>query len=597
MWKRGRRKSTTLEPPSAGELIAYLDGQLPRERRAEVQALLEGSWELRSQLADIERDTKLYIDASSDEFTGPFPSPDEIRAGIRAKLRERTAAAHNPAVGHTAALVRRILRNGIPAAAAVLLVAAFFMTRPRTITASTIVDRGRSMEATLLRTRATPVLHQRLQVRKEGKNASWQIWSAPTKGRYAESVGGDNSAVQELKSIRAKNRMDPQRPLSAGAYGEWRRTVSVRSESVTPDRTENGESGYRIDLTVAAPEAPEAILSSSLLVRGSDWRPVSEHLTVRSEDHEEHYEIREIGYEVVAYEQLSPSAFETNALAAIPATKVPAKASLPPAIVPNPAQFFSLEVKVRYALHLMHACSGEPIQVDSFPDGVRVRGMADTEERKRELMQALASLKEPFLSVSLRTPDQATPADLTFLEGAPATSAQSTAAESSSALPVETLLPRGPNGAAAITQDTVVKLSSDAIQSGRELLMEAWAVRRLLDRYPNLSSVSSADNRWLVEVMVRDHLVSFERHRKRVTEIVRLIQPSLAAPEALEVSPGVPQRAAHMLLENANQVNSMVLSLFARGQGSGGAETLYLLSNRLAELQDISRRLQSVFGG
>ncbi len=593
MWKSGKRKSRPPELPSAGELLAYLDGQLPRARRREVQALLENSWELRSQLADIERDTKHYIDACTDEPTGPFPSPDNIWAAVRAKHREHSAA-HTRSPRFPG---RWLFRGGLAAAAAALLVAIFVMTRSEAIAASTILDRGRSTEATLLRTRSTPVVHQRLEVSKRGKKASWQIWSAPTKGRYAESVGGDDAAVRELKIIRAKNKMDPRRPLSAEAYGDWRRSANIRSESVTPDRTEGGESGYRIDLTLASSGTPDGILASSLLVRGSDWRPVSERLTVQEGDHEERFEIREIGYEVMAFEQLPASVFAAEAAAS------PAPASLtpnslpPPAVSPSPAQLLSLEIKARYALHRMHACWGEPIEVDTFADGVRVRGMVDTEDRRRELTQALANLDEPFLSVTLHASQQGAPAGLTSLEGFPVTSAGSPLSQDEAALPVEALLPRGANGERVVAQETVVKLSNEAIQSGRALLMEAWAVRRLLDRYPGLPSAGGADNRWLVEAMVRDHLVSFEQDRDRASEIVHFLQPSLAPSESLDAPAGAPQALSHTLVEKATQVNSMVLSLFARGHNAGGPEALQLLANRLAELKELSGRLQAAFGG
>lgn len=371
--------------------------------------------------------------------------------------------------------------------------------------------------------------------------------------------------------------------------------VNIQSERVTPGRSERGESGYRIDLTLTPAETPHAILASSLFVRGSDWRPVSQRLTVRAADHEEHFEIEEIGYDVVPFEQLTSSVFAPEPALSAGTPTIP-----PPAISPAPArtadlaQLFSLEVRVRYALHRIHACTGEPIQVDTSPEGVRVRGMLDTEARKREVLQAMASLKEASLQVRLRDPGQASAADLSLADSIPAAPDSSANEGSGSALPIEALISRDANG---VAPDALVKLSNEAIQSGRALLMDAWAIRRLLDRYPDLPSTESADNRWLLEVMLRDHMVAFERNRSRLAEIVSLIEPSLVISGVSAVIAGTPQQDARVLVDTANQANSMVLLLFARSQSGAGAETLQTLASRLAEMEELSSRLRAVVGG
>jgi hypothetical protein len=603
----GKRKTRVPGLPSDGELIAYLDGQLPPERRREVRGLLENSWELRSRLADIERDTKCYVDACADEFAALLPSPTDTWAAIRAKQGE--LSRHAPPAG-TVGLRElppvTVVRHpawrwaaSLGAAAVLAGIVFFFSIRPEALSAAAILERGHAIESSALRTQASPVLHQTLVARKGRQSASWQIWRAPTRARYAERVDGTQATVRELKSVLEENHMDPQRPLSAGAYREWREHVPIQREQVTDAETQGGDKAYRIETTVARAGGVRAILSSRLLMRRSDWHPVAQQLTVRTPDGDEQFEISETASEVVAFEALSASVFAEAAPAIVAGTARPSIAQLPspplPEIpLPTRAQIVSAEVKALYALHRMQACSGEQIDVEASAKGVRVHGLVETKARKRELAAGLAGLEERLLSVDLHAAEEHASAEEPLVpEGLQPALASNNAPAPGDRLAVEGLIPRRPDG-----NGTLVALSNETVLAGRSLLMEAWAIRRLFDRYAEISGAVEPGDRWLLEAIARDHLVVFEQSRRRIAEILQSLVPSLApAAAAKSNGPGLREtdasRAARELVDQARRANSVLLALFARGTNdSPGRESLTTLATGLAQMESDSKRLR-----
>lgn len=74
------------EKPEESELLAYLDEELAPERQAEIRRMLAASWELRAQLARIERRVERYIEATAFQSSGEPPDVDDLWRDFSGRL-------------------------------------------------------------------------------------------------------------------------------------------------------------------------------------------------------------------------------------------------------------------------------------------------------------------------------------------------------------------------------------------------------------------------------------------------------------------------------------------------------------------------------
>ena len=155
--------------PSDAELLAWLDGDLSPERRAEVARLLELDWEVRGQLASLERCIEAYVrivPPPPGEEAEPFDLVwSRLLPRLRGESREMSEAgppADTPS-GH-----RRWLTAGLMA---VLVGAGLLFTGlwgGRSVSAEEVLDRAVMGEAKRAQVQAQPVIYRKLQVERLG---------------------------------------------------------------------------------------------------------------------------------------------------------------------------------------------------------------------------------------------------------------------------------------------------------------------------------------------------------------------------------------------------------------------------------------------
>ena len=136
------------------------------------------------------------------------------------------------------------------------------------------------------------------------------------------------------------------------------------------------------------PFAPNSIIQADLVVRVKDWHPVAEILRVQGHEEVRDYELTETDFDLLALNSLSPGIF---AEITPPSTRAIPQIAMPPQVVaPAATELIAAEIMVRYALHRAKACLGEPIEILTTDlGGIEVRGLAETPERKEELIAAL----------------------------------------------------------------------------------------------------------------------------------------------------------------------------------------------------------------
>lgn len=278
--------------PDDGELLAFLDGELTPERQAEIRRLLETDWSLRVRLTELERDIETYVAATKHPLSGEAPPFDAVWQGVSARLAQAAEpASPAPAVRFetlTPPLRERAMRSAAASVALLLVVGAivFYLRWDSlgAVSAHELLQRSAQAEAARLEQVAEPVVYRRVQVRRivagRAETAAWESWQTGSafRRRAADRVEEKTAApiLAELEQILRANQLDAQRPLSAAAYAEWRKTIRPKSESVTETILPGSEAGLKLNTVVGTPAAPGRIIEASFvfaLARGGIGRP------------------------------------------------------------------------------------------------------------------------------------------------------------------------------------------------------------------------------------------------------------------------------------------------------------------------------------
>lgn len=176
-------------------------------------------------------------------------------------------------------------------------------------------------------------------------------------------------------------------PLSAAGFEQWRRHAQVTRDSVQ----ENG--GTLLTLTTAISGGDLA--EESLTVRASDFHPVARTICFRDAGA---VEIAELDYRVMPWSAADPDWFEPAGRAAagqMPATH--ATAGLPH--LPSDLELDEAELAARTVLNQLHADTDEQIGLVRGATGIEVRGIVDTDARRRELVSRLLPIPNVHPSI------------------------------------------------------------------------------------------------------------------------------------------------------------------------------------------------------
>ncbi len=295
-------------------------------------------------------------------------------------------------------------------------------------------------------------------------------------------------------------------------------------------------------------------------------------------------------------------------------TAPPARSEIPEAIVrsapaalPITEDIDGLEVQVYYALHRIRVCSGEPVEVvrDS-PGRILVRGLVKNVERKHELLSTLSELGHPeALSVDVKAMSEVVARE-TDSSDLSSSSTKVTAGR----LPIEDELKayfreRLPADDGSVAHH-VTRFTNDAVSDADAALGEAWALRRLIERYPAQKCRDmDRSQQWLVEIMLRDHLAAL---RVRISDTRRLIEPvllRLAKAPAGDVAkePELKEETAdpyadqfeRRTFDTTRHAHALLLELFSSGQELSFEERAAKSEGIALDLLQSFRRLENDF--
>lgn len=328
----------------------------------------------------------------------------------------------------------------------------------------------------------------------------------------------------------------------------WRLEPSARNfTALVPDtaRTTIAESSdsYLISYDGESGSGAGLLFRVKLVLNKTDLHATEQILVVRRSDGLHEYKFTESGFARHPVNAVAPSVFEPNS-ELLGKTNDESKAKA--ASEPNPASSLlthpgvaataELEVEVVGLLNRADAFLGEQITVNRSPDGpLQVNAIVEKEERKRELLQALASVSNnPAVRIQIETITEAAErqARQEKSSSAPITSTQVEIGRE--VIPADAELrsylsaKKGLSGSQL--EEEIRRYSDRVMAHSQQARMQALALKQIVERFSlndlrTLSPESRA--KWLG--MVRERAIAFQRESAGLRRELEPLFPGLAS--------------------------------------------------------------------
>lgn len=409
----------------------------------------------------------------------------------------------------------------------------------------------------------SPVIRQRLilaasttafpQDRGQPLAVTYDVWSDVVTRRQRLRVSPHTPAAAQLASrysaVLTRNGLGSEPPLSARAFGGWRARVGVVIDRVERETLAGASDRMRVVSRDSGPVSEGAIIEATLVLRTEDWHPVQQIVLVQHAGFVERFEVTEDLFELLPRTAVPATLFGGREVGSAP---VGMDAATPSARV-RPIDLQAIELGVLFALHQIGADLGEQLTIVRGAGVVRVRGVVETRARSTEITNALARL--PHVQVELETGQDA--AEALRQAGGASVPAQHHVTQAASTSNTHGLLPmveahiRARHALAAASgahdepaaRDLAVAVNGfihEVSAAAEAALAEAWAFRRLEERYPLAAQRDmSRASRRLLGMMTRDHLASTQGHLARVRralEAVNTTESGTIAPAQLPMN-------------------------------------------------------------
>jgi len=196
----------------------------------------------------------------------------------------------------------------------------------------------------------------------------------------------------QLRNTLIRAGLDWDEPISASNYQGWHDHQHVREDKIV--RT----GSHLLKLTTTVPEG--SVAEQSLTVRDTDFHPVQRTVAFRDR---RTVEIAEVDFKILPWSAVDANVFEPAIGVETEVTIAPARVLSFPRIPEklSEGELDETELGARLILNQLHADTGEQIEIDRVPQEVEVKGLVETDERKRELQTQLRIV--PHLKVSIQS--------------------------------------------------------------------------------------------------------------------------------------------------------------------------------------------------
>jgi DNA-directed RNA polymerase specialized sigma24 family protein len=320
-------------------------------------------------------DRELFVIAAENQVLS-FSSeqPDSILAfdpawwtAFSSKLRNLVLAM-NP-----------LLTSAIVFSALALACFVFWMRSGPSIPAGELLDRAQKSEQATVSTNRSGVIYEKVSIRTQHRTVERTIY------RDAQGVRHPRRQHLSPEDERLKDKLssagvDWDAPLSAIDYGAWRHRSGATRDEVT-------RSGEHLLTLTTTPLIASTVLKETLTVRDTDFHTVDRTVELRDNGT---VEVAELNYDVLPWGAVNQDWFE-------PLSGAPHSDTLPPSLLPRlpgPEQLDLAELQARLVLNRLHADSTEELEFVRSESGVEVKGIVESDARKRELASALRMIPD-----------------------------------------------------------------------------------------------------------------------------------------------------------------------------------------------------------
>ena len=560
------------------QLLLALDGELSARESARVEGHLEACWSCRAHSEQIEEAIADVVEYRY-RLTKPFlPLSPGGRAIFVAQLQQLGRSVGRPSLwcrilGSIRALwavsqgvaPRYLWISGLVMAT----FATFFLTRlgeVPNVSASQLLENAEVSEVRSVHSVAKPVVYQKLRIRIGSQTVTRTIYRDPERMRQRDhldqtSGGGEvinrgrspggrknqpqsiHSAKDEIQLTFLAARLNWQDPLSPASYRDWRNSLSEKRDAVSI-----ADNSF-LTLTTTTPEGP--IAEARLTVRTSDFHPVSENLRLQDT---RQVEVDELAWEVLPMDAINPAIFAPESM--LPPELIRPANLAPPPQLPTDADLTESELQARVAIHAERADLGEQIELDrdtrSGQRSVLIRGIVSTSERKNRLLSVLRGI--PHVELQVQTVEEAATQQNQVTADRPQGGAARIAQEAparENRIAFESVAADGqrtPAGVVAVgpvLEEQLAELYpkvedraafiNGAVELVQEAMAQAWALRRLRDRYaPDTVAELSRGSKQTLELLIRDHVSML---RQQVDEARNMVSPLVPSEPVAEVPP------------------------------------------------------------
>ena len=527
-----------------------------------------------------------YLDPFLAMAAPSFSDEDEAPAVLRAEQEQQPVAVVRPGYlsatplwlkrfirhvrGISATNMNALLANALTFAAlsAVCLIIWFFQ-RPPAITANALLLRAEAWDAAGPVSGKIGVVRQTVRIRSKKDSIERKVYRDTQRVRVPKPATL-TPAEQKIQQQFVTAGVDWNEPLAATSYQDWHDRQRERQDEIA------SSGSHLIVLKTTIPSGPVA--EESLTVRDSDFHPVQRTISLRDSDT---IEIAELSFDVLPWSPAIDSLFEPMAShgALVPPGTSPPLPILPR--LPHPLSDLEIdeaELSARLALNDLGADRNERIDLVRIRDGVQVKGIVATEDRKREI------------ETRLRQVPHVLPAIFTFQElqsgsqsEGPAQSVKLSSIVSETTPLEQYLMQRG------MSREDVGRIADQIFADATSINLSTKSLEMLQQRFSSPENLTPAASVALKQLV--------ERNAKRVLDTVQSEQSLIAQVGIKDTAPtlagtgGAPEALGDAAARNIALCHELIVGGVASPRDAQAIVPELLRS--AASLQEAARRIQS----
>ena len=592
---------------SEEQLLAFLDGELPREEMDVARAHVDTCWTCRSRLSNLLAGIDSFLVSRVPLQPEAAAERDQRIRQFRERLAQHATEVesqlsfsqrlHDYWIGAAASLSNNRRPALAVVVAACLLLAIFTDMWTTKLSAETILTGASQYESNSV-PKAGEV--SRITMRVERVNRSTgerqtlaevtllQDSATPSEFISVRNAAGDqqSESLPDMNrsngTVAALSLVDANLPQAMAAYLEtqqwqanfsmtaFRRLIAARGLSTSTAERQ----GHLFVLHFPfAPAHNSGISEAQLLVEARNYAPVGLSLFTTATSAMEEYRFTRTTFAIESRTAEFAHLFEPRDVPRkIHPRAVPELPRVSPLAYEN-SQASDEEVRLAAALHKVDACLGEELHLFPMSDGsLLVQGLVDQVERREAIRSALLAV-DPALRIQIYLPrelkrgSQLYRSPFKVIE--PATGLRSapvaTLADlSSRRMPMYEELYQHfskPGVAPEEAEKQVNAFSSEAVTLARQTFLHAWALKKLDDEFAaRRTAALSASSLAEINRMRRDHLrwiATLSRHQSDMLSQVMHAPPKNQPANALTTAAD-----SDALIRLAQEQNDLVRSLF-----------------------------------